>query len=150
MAVKTWHENWSDPAQRGPLIRQFLKYLVGGSLYFWTGYAVFAVCFSVFHWSWLPAKILSDIIGWTLNYIVQRFWAFSEQHHLSEMEHAGRYVFIEAIGFIMDYALIGGLYHVGISPYIGFFISGIFFTFWSFLWYKYWVFPDKKGADSRL
>lgn len=127
---------------------RFMKYLVGGSIYFWVGYGVFALCYSGFGWKWFPAKVLSDVIGWSLNYLVQRFWAFSDHIHLSEMQHAGRYVFIESIGFVLDYALIGGLYAVGVSPYIGFVISGIFFTFWSFLWYKYWVFPDTGGQKK--
>lgn len=124
---------------------RFLKYLVGGSLYFWVGFGVFALCYSVLHWKWFPAKVLSDVIGWSLNYLVQRMWAFSDHITLGEMQHAGRYITIESIGFVMDYALIGGLVYIGISPYIGFFISGIFFTFWSFLWYKYWVFPETGG-----
>lgn len=127
---------------------RFFKYLVGGSLYFWVGYGVFALCYSAFHWKWLPAKILSDVIGWTLNYLFQRLWAFSDRVSLGEMRHAGRYVTIESVGFVMDYALIGGLVHVGVSPYIGFLISGIFFTFWSFLWYKYWVFPETDGKKA--
>ena len=126
---------------------QFAKYMAGGSLYFWSGYAIFAVCYSGLHWSWLPSKILADVIGWTLNYLVQRYWAFApEGKHLSEMEHVGRYVFIETIGFGLDYAIIGGLNHYGISPYIGFFISSGFFTVWSYFWYKYWVFPQKFVA----
>ena len=125
-------------------IRQFLKYMSGGSLYFCIGYAIFALCYSGLRWNWLPSKFVSDIIGWTLNYLVQRFWAFAEQHHLSEMQHAGRYLFIESIGFGLDYAIIGGLKAIGITPYIGFFISSGFFTVWSWLWYKYWVFPDMK------
>lgn len=127
---------------------RFWKYLVGGSVYFWVGYGVFALCYSGFHWYWLWSKMVSDVIGWTCGYFFQRFWAFADQIHLSEMQHAGRYVFIEAIGFIMDYALIGGLRLLGISPYIGFFVSGIFFTFWSFLWYKYWVFPESGGKKQ--
>jgi putative flippase GtrA len=125
-------------------LSQFSKYLAGGSLYFWVGYGIFALGYSVFHWWWLWAKVLGDVIGWTMNYFIQRYWAFSGQHHLSEMQHAGRYIFIETIGFILDYAMIGGLKAIGISPYVGFFISGIFFTAWSWLWYKYWVFPEKK------
>lgn len=123
--------------------RRFAKYLIGGSIYFWVGYGIFAICFSGLGWKWLPAKLVADAIGWSLNYLVQRFWAFSDRAHLSEMQHGGRYLFIEGIGFIIDYLIIGGLYAIGISPYIGFLISGVFFTFWSFLWYKYWVFPEK-------
>ena len=128
--------------------KRFLKYMAGGSLYFWLGYAVFAVCYSGLHWNWLPAKILADAIGWTSNYIVQRFWAFSDHVHLSEIQHAGRYVFIESIGFVLDYLIIGGLNAIGITPYIGFFISSGFFTVWSWLWYKYWVFPQKKQQQA--
>ncbi len=128
---------------------QFWKYLVGGSIYFWVGYAVFAICYSGFHWYWLWSKMVSDVIGWSMNYFVQRYWAFNSDHlHLSEMQHVGRYVFIETIGFILDYALIGGLRALGVTPYIGFFISGIFFTFWSYLWYKYWVFPQENPVES--
>jgi putative flippase GtrA len=124
--------------------KQFAKYMTGGSLYFWTGYAVFAICYSLFHWYWLWAKVLADAIGWSLNYLVQRYWAFAGQHHLSEMQHVGRYLTIETIGFVLDYLIIAGLRLIGITPYIGFFISAGFFTIWSYLWYKYWVFPERQ------
>src|SRR3712207_387812 len=79
----------SRKPQRKTVI-QFAKYLAGGSVYFWSGYAVFAVCYSVFKWSWLPAKIAADVVGWTLNYLVQRYWAFaSDRLKLSEMQHVG-------------------------------------------------------------
>lgn len=125
-------------------VNRFVKYWLGGGVYFWLAYGVFALCYSGLHWKWLPSKILADAIGWTTNYFVQRFWAFSDRISLSEMQHAGRYVFIESIGFIMDYLMIWGLKSIGITPYIGFFISAGFFTIWSYLWYKYWVFPEKK------
>lgn len=121
--------------------------MAGGSVYFWIGYAVFAVCYSFFHWWWLWAKMAADAIGWSLNYLIQRYWAFSDIHpKMSEMQHVGRYICIESIGFILDYAIIGGLQLIGISPYIGFFVSAAFFTVWSYLWYKYWVFPQRRQA----
>ena len=125
-------------------LKRIGKYLAGGSVYFWVGYGVFALSYSAFHWYWLYAKLLADAVGWSSNYIVQRFWAFSDQVHLSEMQHAGRYLFIETIGFFMDYGIIAGLRFVGISPYWGFFISAGFFSVWSYLWYKHWVFPERK------
>jgi putative flippase GtrA len=125
---------------------QFSKYLAGGSIYFWSGYAIFAFGYSVLHWWWLWAKVAADAIGWTLNYIAQRYWAFSSDHpKLSEMQHVQRYLFIETIGFILDYAIIASLKALGITPYIGFFVSAAFFTVWSYLWYKYWVFPENMA-----
>lgn len=128
---------------------RFIKYLIGGSVYFSVGYSIFAICYSGFKWNWFWSKVVGDVIGWSCGYLVQRFWAFADKIHLSEMEHAGRYAFIETIGFIMDYALIGGLNAIGVTPYIGMFISGLFFTFWSFFWYKTWVFPETAGHKSR-
>jgi putative flippase GtrA len=137
-------------ATRKELVKQFAKYMSGGTLYFWVGYGVFALCYSGFGWNWLPAKIAADAIGWSLNYFVQRYWAFNSGHlKLSEMQHVGRYVFIESIGFILDYLIIFGLNSVGVTPYIGFFISAAFFTVWSYFWYKYWVFPEKKKRTTK-
>ncbi|HYH36241.1 MAG TPA: GtrA family protein [Candidatus Saccharimonadales bacterium] len=127
------------------LLKQFLKFWVGGGLYFWSGYAVFALCYSVLDLWWLWAKILADIVGWSLNYFVQRYWAFASDHmKLSEMQHVGRYLFIETVGFTLDYAIIAGLTALGVTPYVGFFAAAAFFTVWNFLWYKYWVFPEEK------
>lgn len=126
---------------------QFLKYQAGGSLYFWSGYGVFALAYSGLHWHWFWSKVMADIVGWSLNYFVQRYWAFnSGQLKLSEMQHVGRYIFIESVGFVLDYLIIAGLNAVGISPYIGFFIAASFFTVWSFFWYKYWVFPERARS----
>lgn len=100
-----------------PALIQFAKYFTGGGVYFWSGYGVFAVCYSVFKWDWLPAKIASDGVGWTLNYFFQRYWAFaSDRLKLSEMQHVGRYITIESIGFVLDYLIIWGLKAIGISP----------------------------------
>ena len=130
-------------------VKQFGKYMIGGGVYFWSGYAIFALGYSVFHVWWLWAKIAADIVGWTLNYIAQRYYAFPGAHpRMSEMQHVRRYIFIETIGFGLDYLIIAGLKYIGISPYIGFFISAAFFTVWSYLWYKYWVFPEPKTAKE--
>lgn len=137
------------PKTRSKNVPRFVKYMAGGWLYFWVGYAVFAVCYSLLKWDWLPSKILADVIGWSLNYLVQRFWAFSDQVHLSEMQHVSRYVFIESVGFVLDYLIIWGLKVIGVTPYLGFFISAGFFSVWSYLWYKYWVFPEKKSTDPK-
>lgn len=123
---------------------QFAKYVVGGGINFWSGYIIFAIGYSFFHLWWLWAKLIADTLTWIMNFLYQRFFTFSNQHNLREIEHLGRYIFIESIGFVLDYAIIGGLKAIGITPYIGFFISMSFFAVWSWLWYKYWVFPEKK------
>jgi putative flippase GtrA len=105
---------------------QFGKYMAGGNLYFWSGYAVFALCYSVAHWSFA-----------------------GDRKPLREMQHVGRYVTIESIGFVLDYLIIFALNAIGITPYIGFFISAGFFTVWSYVWYKYYVFPQKAASKAE-
>lgn len=58
----------------------------------------------------------------------------------------GKYLAGGSVYFWSGYAIIAGLKAVGITPYIGFFISAGFFTIWSYLWYKYWVFPEQSSS----
>jgi len=130
-------------------LNRFAKYWLGGGVYFWSGYIIFATLYGLAHWNWIPAKIIADAVGWSSNYFIQRKYAFADQIHLKEIEHLSRYLIIEAVGFILDYFIVGGLKSIGITPYIGLFISSIFFTFWSYAWYKYWVFPNKNKSKSK-
>lgn len=130
------------PRQRA---RHFAQYMTGGMLYFWSGYAVFAICYSGLRWWWFWSKVAADLVGWTLNYLVQRYWTFAhDRAQLRERKHIARYLAVEAVGLVLDYAIIAGLNAVGISPYIGFFVSAAFFTVWSYAWYRFWVFPRRR------
>ncbi len=128
---------------------QFLRYSVGGSLYFVSGYAVFAVFYSGAGWDWLYAKLLADVVGWTLNYLVQRYWAFTNknlEHH--EAQTAGKFTLVTLLNLGLDYLIIWELKNIGISPYLGFFISAGFFTVWNYLWYRFWVF-FRQGKNNN-
>jgi putative flippase GtrA len=129
---------------------QFIKYFVGGSTYLWSGYIVFSLGYGVLHWAWWPAKILADAIGWTLNYLAQRYWVFSKP----AMAHrngtiAKKYIILTICNFGIDYLIVGSLKAVGISPYIGLFVSAGFFTVWNYLWYRLWVFLDQTKRKER-
>lgn len=128
---------------------QFLEYMVGGTVYFWSGYLVFALCYSGLHWNWLYAKLVADVVGWTLNYLVQRYWAFNNK---SLRGHEGRtvskYGLLSLCNLALDYGIIWGLQQIGISPYLGFFISAGFFTVWNYLWYRFWVFYNERNATK--
>jgi putative flippase GtrA len=127
-------------------VTQFIKYFISGSTYFWSGYLVFAWGYGIMHWSWWPAKMLADFIGWTLNYLAQRYWAFNKSslaHHDADI--AKKYVILTIINFGLDYVIVGSLKSIGISPYIGLFISAGFFTIWNYAWYRLWVFWGKQS-----
>ncbi len=50
--------------------------------------------------------------------------------------------------FALDYFIVYWLKGVGITPYIGQFISSGFFTVWKYLWYRLWVFPTKFSENK--
>jgi putative flippase GtrA len=120
--------------------------MVGGGVYFWSGYAVFALLYSGFKVDWLWAKIIADIIGWTLNYLIQRYWAFKNPKlNGHEIRISGRYIALTLLNLAIDYAIVAGLKSAGVTPYLGMFISSMFFTVWNYVWYRFWVF---KPAPS--
>ena len=139
----------SKKQQRKAII-QFVEYMISGGAYFWSGYALFAYLWSGLHWSLWWATITSNVFGWSVNYILQRFWVFNSKSlkgHQTQV--TSRYIIITLVDFVLNYLILYSLRQVGITPYIGQFISSGFFTIWNYLWYKYWVFPQhfvKKKA----
>jgi putative flippase GtrA len=126
---------------------QFLKYLVGGGVWFVSGYIVFSVCYGLWGWSWWTAKLLADVIGWALNYVIQRYWAFQNPAlNGHEVRISFRYLLLLGLNVVIDFAIVGGLKHVGVSPFIGLFVAASFFTLWNFLWYRLWIFKASRNA----
>lgn len=138
--------------QKTRLVIQVVEYLVSGGAYFWVGYGAFAYFWSVLHWSLWWATIISNIIGWTVNYLLQRFWVFNNSSLKGhKTETTGRYIFITLVDFLLNYLILYSLQKVGITPYIGQFISSGFFTVWNYFWYRFWVFPEKfKKKKSKM
>ncbi|MDB5181894.1 MAG: hypothetical protein JWP13_657 [Candidatus Saccharibacteria bacterium] len=123
---------------------QFVEYFIGGGVFFWSGYITFGICYSVFHWQWWQAKLLADTIGWTLNYLVQRYWAFTSKGlSKNESKNRTRYIIVSVVDTVLDYAIVGGLNAVGVSPYIGMFVAAGFFTVWNYMLYRFWVFREE-------
>lgn len=134
-------------------IIQFLEFMIGGGVYFWTGYLVFALCYSGFGWDWLYAKLVADAIGLSLNYFVQRYWAFnSKSLKNNETQTIAKFGVVTLVNLGLDYLIIWGLKTVGVTPYIGFFVSAGFFTIWNYTWYRFWVFfrkSNKQGVELK-
>lgn len=130
--------------------KRFAKYLVGGNAQFWSGYLAYALFDLVFHIDFWPAKIASYFVGISVNFIIERFWAFGAKSITKRQieSSAQRYYMLMAIDFVLDLVIVGGLRELGISPYIGQFISAGFFTVWNYLLFKFWVFT--KGRRKKL
>jgi putative flippase GtrA len=133
------------------LLIQFVEYMVSGGVYFWVGYLLLNYLYYAQHWSLWWSTILSNVVGWSVNFILQRYWAFNNQalkKHQTEV--TAKYIFITLVDFGLNYVILYGLNVVGITPAIGQFISSGFFTVWNYLWYRFWVFPEKIIAKKKV
>ena len=125
-------------------VTRIVEYMISGGAYFWTGYLVFFALDKGLHWSLWWVKLGSNISGWTVNYILQRYWVFKNPRlSKHQTEVTSRYIIITLVDFVLDYFIILGLKTAGLTPYIGQFVSSGFFTVWNYLWYRFWVFPEK-------
>lgn len=131
------------PTKKGLL--QFVYFNLGGVAFFVIGYLVFVLLYGLLHWYWFIAKGLADLTGWAVNYLIQHYLAFNEtarqQGHKKVLK---RYIPFSLFNVLIDYGIVGGLNWLGVTPFLGLWISSIFFTVWKWLWYKHWVFRLPK------
>ena len=121
--IKQTNTGWT----RHKRLIQFAEYMVGGGVYFWGGLAIFALCFELFHWPWWVAKGLADIIGWSANYAIQRYWAFYDSKLKGQDRKViFRFVLVNGVDLIIDYAILAAFIYNDITPYVGFFVSAAF------------------------
>lgn len=127
------------------------EYLVSGGAYFWSGYGMFWFIDKVLGGSFFYAKSISMVFGWTVNFLLQRYWVFNNPKLAKhQTEVTGRYIGLSLFNFILDYFMVLGLKeHAGLTPYLGQFVAAWFFTVWNYLWYKYYVFPEKYPRKKR-
>lgn len=141
--MKTYLRKLKKPTKQTVL--QFVLFNFGGVAFFVIGYGVFAFLYGVHGWAWWTAKIVADCIGWTANYVIQRYLAFKEESKAQkEKVLLGKFLLISLANVPLDYAIVGGLRLLGVSPFMGLWLSSLFFTVWKYLWYKFWVFKKSK------
>jgi hypothetical protein len=130
------------PTKKG--VVQFVFFNAGGLAFFAVGYTVFTLLYGLLHWQWFWAKVVGDTLGWTANFAIQYFVAFREdrQGHKPHVV-AGKFTVISLINLAIDYAIVGALNWLGVTPFLGLIIASQFFTLWKWLWYKRWVFKPK-------
>lgn len=131
-------------------LKRIFEYLVTGGAWFWSGYAMFALCYSVFGLDIVPAKIISYSFGLAVNFILERFWVFDSKDARKSLDKVTtRYVLLSVVNLAIDTAIVWGLSRLGITPYIGQFISAGFFTVWNYAWYRLWVFARHASPKPR-
>lgn len=131
-------------------LKRLLEYMITGGAWFWSGYAMFALLFGVFKWHIVPAKIIAYLFGLSVNFILERFWVFRDTKAKKQLQAVTiRYVLLSGMNLCIDTAIVWGLSKLGLTPYLGQFVSAGFFTIWNYIWYKLWVFAKKQHPGPK-
>lgn len=125
--------------------------MISGGAQFWSGYAAFGLLWSVLKIDFWVAKSVSYFLGVTVNYLLERFWVFRVKNVSKKQIQttAGKFYSLMFVNFLLDLGIVGGLREIGITPYIGQFISSAFFTVWNWILFTLWVFAKKKGPKPK-
>ncbi len=119
---------------------QFLKYNFGGLLYFWSAWAIITFGSEQFGLFW--TNIVGNLVGIVLNYLVQRYWTFSDGPTL--FTSGWKFIVLTVVNLGLSYVILKTLQGWGVELWLAQFVSAGLFTIWNWVLYKYWVFRGVK------
>jgi len=129
---------------------EFIKLQLAGNVLFWGTYGGYFVLHGLLGWSELSALATASVVAHGLFFVVNSEWVFDEkgERRKTPGELTRFIVFMGANYFINLGIIYGLLYFFGVTPYIGQFVAALFFTVWSFIGLKYWVFREAQHHIS--
>lgn len=122
----------------------FIKLQLAGNILFWGTYIGYFLLHELANWSELAALATASTIAHIAFFIADSEWVFDEKGERRKTPgELWRFVVFMGLNYFINLGIITGLsYYFDITPYIGQFISALFFTFWTFIGLRYWVFPQ--------
>lgn len=134
------------------LVFQMGQYMITGGVWFWSGYILISLLDN--HLGLFVANMIGNGVGFTLNFLLERYWVFRSKKPAKLGVMATRYIIYTILNaLILNYLILYSLRkYFEIEPEIGQFIASGFFTVWNYVWYKLWVFkkePQKRPKRTR-
>jgi putative flippase GtrA len=129
---------------------EFVKLQLAGNILFWGTYLGFFLLHEFFGVAEISALIVSSLIAHGLFFLANRNWVFDDK--TGQRKTSGevvRFVIFMGVNFLINIGIIQTLsIFYGITPYIGQFISAMFFVAWNFIGLKWWVFETPTTKRS--
>lgn len=127
---------------------QFVKLQLAGNILFWGTYIGYALSDNFMEVPTWIALAVPSIIAHVLFFVVDKNWVFSDKTGKRKTEgEIARFVIFMGINYFINIGIVVGLEkYFGITPYIGQFVAGFFFTFWTWAGLKFWVFRSARHA----
>ncbi|HAC56286.1 TPA: hypothetical protein DCF80_02190 [Candidatus Saccharibacteria bacterium] len=127
---------------------QFIKLQLAGNVLFWGTYIGFFVLYEIVELPEVTALAIASVIAHAAFFIVDKKWVFHEgEGRRKTGVELTRFIIFMGLNYFINLGIITGLsYYFDITPYIGQFIAAAFFTLWTFIGLKYWVFRKPRRA----
>ncbi len=125
-------------------LTRFGEYLVGGGVWFWSGYVIIVYLNGRMPLFWV--NLIGNGVGISLNFLVERYWAFRTSRPSTLFVATRRYIIYTVLNaFLLNFIILAVLKNqFNIQPKFGQFIAAGFFTGWNYIWYKLWVFRGQQ------
>lgn len=130
----------------------FVKLQLAGNVLFWGTYIGYLLLNNVYHWDELPALLLASALAHGLFFVVDKEWVFADKTGRRKTKvEAVRFLAFMGFNYILNITIIELLsIYAGIKPEYGQFISAAFFTAWSFIGLRFWVFQEPQHQAITL
>lgn len=141
----------------------FIKLQLAGNILFWGTYVGYFLLHTLFGWSEVSALASASVVAHLLFFIADKEWVFNDKTgRRKTRSEITRFIIFMGVNYFINLGLITGFrVYFGIDPYIGQFLAGFFFTFWTFIGLRYWVFREmkhhaitvkkpKRGKNARI
>ena len=132
-------------------ILEFIRLQIAGNVLFWGTYGGSAFFDKVMHWQSWQGIAVASLIANIAFFILDRNWVFSvKTGERKTGDEVVRFVILMVVNYFINIGIILGLEKFfGISTYIGQFLAGFFFAFWSWISLKFWVFRGARHAHHH-
>lgn len=146
---------------------QFIKLQLAGNILFWGTLIGSFILHEVLGKSEFVSLVVASIIAHAMFFVADKEWVFNDtgKNRKSSSEVA-RFILFMGLNFFINLAIVTSVHgylttndiyigflrdlyqQVDVNLYIAQFVSAAFFTFWTFIGLKYWVFREAQHHAS--
>lgn len=128
------------------LVTEFAKLQLAGNIPFWGTYFGYMLFDKVFGWTEFSALAVATILANTLFFIVDDKWVFANTRgKRKNPNEVLKFIVFMSFNALLNFSLTFALLnYLGLTPYIGQFISAAVFTVWTFVGLRFWVFAPPR------
>lgn len=131
---------------------EFVKLQIAGNILFWGTLGGTFLFHTVLGWVEFWALVTASIIAHFLFFIANKEWVFDDKNNRRKTSReVTRFVIFMGFNFFLNIAIIQAVVtFTSLNIYLAQFVSALFFTVWSFLGLRFWVFETAKHQGFMI